>query len=467
MYFSFVNLSRNYLTDYINASDIYRAFDFDFIIGTDRAETLRGGGNSDWIAGGQGNDALFGGAGDDVLDGGGGADLIDGGSGLDIVRYTVNISTVAVNLAAGTASFPGTRWATERLRSIEGAETGSGNDVVTGGAAANFIRTHAGDDLVRAGGGNDTVDGMAGNDTLWGGDGDDLLIGGAGGDRLYGEAGDDTLFGGGGTDLLDGGAGSDWALYAVNTTAVVADLGAGRASFPGTPWAAERLVSIENIETGSGDDTVTGTDGANAIVTAGGADLLRGGLGADRLSGGAGDDILEGGGGRDHLDGGSGTDTAVYPHYFWEPDGEYDPALDPWRVDVDLGLGVVRFIDSDYAPETLVSIENVTTGNGDDIITGSAGANVIRAGGGQNTIFGGGGDDIIYGGDTSGQTASWRDLAPGRDANDRFEQQFASTSTRAPGMTSSTAAAVTSTSNTTAPIIAPATKCCWAEPETT
>ena len=89
---------------------------------------------------------------------------------------------------------------------------------VTGGAAADVIRTGQGADTVNAGLGNDTVNGGAGvdtlngeggNDDLSGGDGDDVLNGGEGIDRLSGGLGLDTLNGGGGNDLLQGGDGID------------------------------------------------------------------------------------------------------------------------------------------------------------------------------------------------------------------------------------------------------------------
>ena len=56
----------------------------------------------------------------------------------------------------------------------------------------------------------------------------------------------------------------------------------------------------KSIDTGAGNDTVTGGNGN---------ETLSGGLGNDILSGGAGDDVLSGGLGTDKLTGGAGTDT--------------------------------------------------------------------------------------------------------------------------------------------------------------
>src|SRR5690606_20430230 len=66
-----------------------------------------------------------------------------------------------------------------------------------------------------------------------------------------------------------------------------------------TNWVGESFTNFENIITGDGNDTVTGTAGANEISTSGGNDVVYGGSGDDTLEGGAGADTLNGGGGFD------------------------------------------------------------------------------------------------------------------------------------------------------------------------
>jgi Ca2+-binding RTX toxin-like protein len=211
----------------------------------------------------------------------------------------------------------------------------------------------------------------------------------------------------------------------VNTTALSVDLALGRVSFPGQPWPAERLISIENIETGSGNDTVVGSGVANVIRTNAGNDTVRGGsgndtliggLGEDRLFGQDGNDTLEGGGGLDYLNGGSGNDTVVYPTFYHPntPSGEEPvPPLDPWHVTVNLGTGRASFrAYPGYGAETLVSIENVTTGTGNDILIGNAAANVLDPGRGENLVLAGAGNDIIHGSNTSGFTRAWSGGSP-------------------------------------------------------
>ena len=58
---------------------------------------------------------------------------------------------------------------------IENFVAGSGNDIIGGNAAANYLQ------------------GRDGNDGLWGSSGDDILEGGAGADRLHGNAGLDQV----------------------------------------------------------------------------------------------------------------------------------------------------------------------------------------------------------------------------------------------------------------------------------
>ena len=55
-----------------------------------------------------------------------------------------------------------------------------------------------------------------------------------------------------------------------------------------------------------------------------------------------------------------------------------------------------------HGPDILISVEDIRTGAGHDLITGSSGANVIFAGDGANIVNGGGGNDVIHGGSFGG-----------------------------------------------------------------
>lgn len=68
---------------------------------------------------------------------------------------------------------------------------------------------------------------------------------------------------------------------------------------------------IENVRSGSGDDTILGNRTQNRLDGGGGDDVLHGRTGADILSGSSGDDRLIGGNADDRLRGGSGNDILI------------------------------------------------------------------------------------------------------------------------------------------------------------
>ncbi|HEX7382796.1 MAG TPA: calcium-binding protein [Burkholderiaceae bacterium] len=74
---------------------------------------------------------------------------------------------------------------------------------------SDSIQSGSLDDVVTGGYGHDSLYGGAGSDRLHGDEGNDWVSGDAGSDTLYGDSGDDRLFGGTENDLLDGGAGRD------------------------------------------------------------------------------------------------------------------------------------------------------------------------------------------------------------------------------------------------------------------
>ena len=410
----------------------------DLLTGTGSADRIEGLGGDDTISGLGGADGLYGGAGADWLHGGTGADTLDGGSGADRMdggsgddSYYVNESgDVVVEVAGGSAGGTDIVYSAvdftlgdnlENLRLYKSATLGTGNSLdnaLTGNAVDNVLS------------------GLAGADTLHGGDGADRLYGGKGEDRLHGDAGADTLDGGAGADWMEGGAGDD--SYYVNATGdVVVETLGGSAGGTDTVYSAVAFTLGENFETlrlykdaasGTGNglaNHIEGSGAANTLSGLGGADTLLGGDGADKLYGGTGNDTLAGtvvsaigdwqsgedvhqpAVGGDVLDGGSGTDTAVFPDLpqfdfqsGWSASPDMEVSLKTGRA-VFTGLGV---------EDSLVSIENVVTGGGDDTIHGSDGDNRIDAGGGANRVYGGAGDDTILLGATSKEDV---DLAPG------------------------------------------------------
>jgi Ca2+-binding RTX toxin-like protein len=237
-----------------------------------------------------------------------------------------------------------------------------------------FFQGGAGNDTLTGASGDDTLYGYGGNDLLSGGAGNDVLAGHAGNDTLLGGAGDDYLLGGAGNDLIDGGTGLNWAGYEDAPLAVKIDLTlAGWQNTGG--GGVDKLVNIQNLYGSMFNDTLIGNAAANT---------LSGGAGNDSLSGGAGDDHLSGGAGNDYIDGGPGVNTVNYD------DGQSG------GVNINLTAGLA----TGHGNDTLVSIQNVYAGAGDDTITGGAGANYLYGGAGNDLIDGGvyGGDDVLNGG---------------------------------------------------------------------
>jgi len=394
------------------------------------ADTLIGSGSANVLAGGGGADVLVGGGGDDSLDGGGDVDtadytattagvvvnlaggtatgseigtdtltaiedviggpgndtlggdsadnVLDGGGGIDTAEYSASPG-VDANLGNGMATDG--LGGTDTLLNIENLTGGDGDDTLTGDEGANALAGAGGSDILDGGDDADALDGGAGADTLIGGDGGDTLDGGSEGDSLDGGLGADTLIGGDGDDTIiagggngndtyDGGGDTDTVAFTSTTAGVVVDLGGGTAT--GSEVDTDALSNIENAVGGGGDDSLIGNDGTNV------------------LEGGAGNDIFDGGGGDDTLDGGGDTDTADY-------------SGDSVGVTVDLGAGTATMeegvgTDAFTSTDTLIAIENVIGGTGDDTLTGDGGANALEGGDGVDTVTGGAGDDTIDGG---------------------------------------------------------------------
>lgn len=214
-------------------------------------------------------------------------------------------------------------------------------------------------------------------ETICGDSNDNYILGKGGDDIIYGRGGNDDLEGGSGNDRLIGGSGSDTASYEgrVGTdyrVGVTVDLSTNSAT---DEWGTmDSLQSIENVETGGGNDTIIGNSGPN---------ILRGGEGGDTIRGGAGNDIISGGDETgDDLDGGPGIDTLLVP----ASRGTYT-----------LGVGNIN-IENISAEEVLGSPTLEGDGN-NNVITGSGGGDVISGRGGDDKLYGKEGADTLEGGE--------------------------------------------------------------------
>lgn len=171
---------------------------------------------------------------------------------------------------------------------------GAGDDIIRGDAGDDFLNGESGFDVIFGGTGNDDILGGEGGDTLYGEAGADRIFGGAGNDLIDAGADDDTVFGGAGNDTIvarqgdgndthygdemEGGEGIDTLDMSAVTANVVADLGTGlggRGSAFSSQSGNDTLWGMENIVTGSGDDTITASSAINVIDGGQGADTFR------------------------------------------------------------------------------------------------------------------------------------------------------------------------------------------------
>jgi len=152
------------------------------------------------------------------------------------------------------------------------------------------------------------------------------------------------------------------------------------------------------IDIFNGNDTVYAGDGNDAIYDRG--------TGNDRMYGEAGNDAFYLGTGNDYVDGGTGTDWVSY--LFSD-----QVAL----VDLQGGYAIAQGVD------TLVSIENVSGSDWNDVLFGSGVANSMLGGWGEDYIDGRGGDDFLYGREGSDTLigGAGRDTLVGDVGDDRLD----------------------------------------------
>jgi Ca2+-binding RTX toxin-like protein len=480
-------------------------------IGNDAsANTIVGGNGDDHIFGMGGNDVISAGAGDDRIVPFGpapsflpwGDETIDGGPGTDTLAFPLLTATnngslpVNVDLAAGTATSASGNLT---LTSIEAVTGTGGNDVFIGGDPAHGLDSHGNTFTERfiGGAGNDTIkgdptvgfftladysgngsnqavnvslatgaasDGLGGTDTLIdvdsvrGGAGNDVLVGG-GPSRSPNGIFFEVFRGNGGNDTIDGNnsktggqdSSSDRADYSNNSAsqAVTVNLATGVAN--DGRGGTDKLIDIDQVYGGAGNDTFTGNSENNQFDGGGGNDKLDGGGGSDEArfqqstagvivnlsdaaitvdgvtvaahtanDGMGGTDTLisieqvrgsdlddyirgsdslttreffSGDAGDDFIDGGAGIDFASYSNT--------PLALGGIDAFIENGSGTVN--DKLGGVDTLVNIEGLQGTNSDDVLRGGFGDQWLRGRGGNDLLDGGPGNDWAgYGGDPSG-----------------------------------------------------------------
>ncbi|MBT6095935.1 MAG: hypothetical protein HOH04_13710, partial [Rhodospirillaceae bacterium] len=291
-----------------------------------------------------------------------------------------------------------------------------------------------------------------GNDTLIGGTGQDKFVGGDGDDTIKTGDGGDTVVGGAGNDDIDfeSGAGFYTLTYRNLDTSIALDLSQASNQVSKGANGTDTLSNYAGISTAtgglqimdtSGDDVFTGySSNFTSYRILGGDDTVTGGAGTDRIDyrdatagvkvtmdasgGGTGtsastvdagigtdtfisgieqvqtsdyDDIITGGstsetfrarGGDDTIDGGAGTDWA-----------RYSSATSSVIADLgDNNQNMATYIQDGFGGfDTLLNIERLRSGSGDDELRGDSNANYLRAGSGADDLFGRGGNDTLSG----------------------------------------------------------------------
>jgi Ca2+-binding RTX toxin-like protein len=220
-----------------------------------------------------------------------------------------------------------------------------------------------------------------------GGFGDDLLVGSDDANVFDGREGDDTILGQGGddtvatiflnsingADAIFGGSGIDTVSYADRFAGGGVAVRLDDLPFDGQAGENDNVHSdVENIIGSTNPDVLTGSAAGNVIDGLEGNDLLDGGLGPDLV------------------DGGAGTDSISYADRTTAVTVRLDDAADDGQA----GEG-----------DNILETENVTGGDGNDLLVGDLFRNLLSGGPGNDTLRGLGQDDVLSGG-------------PGRDLTD-------------------------------------------------
>ncbi len=411
-------------------------------------ESLRGGSFNDTLRGDGGNNQIRGGLGNDTIDGGAGNDTAD------YFSASNSVTVLLTNLLSGhTGGSSSGADGIDTLIDIESIVGSFFNDTLTGNDQDNVINGEDGNDVIDGGAGNDTASyidasgavqvtlgegagagsstGAAGNDTLTnienitGSEFNDTLTGNSSGNVINARGGDDTLKGLAGNDTLNGGSGIDTADYSAASGAVnvtLTDLISGSTGGSSTGAAgSDTLVDIENVLSGTGDDTLIGNDQNNVLNGGGGNDFIDAALGDDTLNGGSGNDTLLGRAGTNTMSGGAGDDVYYVQgvnDIVTELAGEGTDTIYAYAsfalaatseiegIDIQSATGIT-VMGSDFgqffsggAGDDVINgqggFDTINGGAGDDTLNGGSGADTLNGQSGTNTMAGGTGDDLYY-----------------------------------------------------------------------
>jgi Ca2+-binding RTX toxin-like protein len=385
--------------------------------------TLNGGGGDDHLFSAR---TLNGGGGNDLLERWSGgnpvAATVTGGPGVDIVDYATWPPFQPVTITLDDVANDGTPGLGDNVASdVENVRGGGGADSLTGNAQDNRFDGGPGGDTIAGSGGTDTIDysargavpadgspvrvtldGIAddgaafdpnasGNaeldniqpdvENVIGTPAGDVIAGSPAANRLHGGGGDDTLSGLGGADELTGGDGADVADYEERSASVTVTLNGSSTSGnadDGPAGARDAIADdVEDIWSGSGDDTLTGSSE---------------------------DNVVDGGPGADEITGLGGSDAVDY--------SARDVPVAVW-LDGSSDSGGPEDGPEGARDTVAIDVEDVFGGAGDDGLFGNGAANLLDGGEGADFLLGGPGSDVLVGGGGDFDVVSYEDRAAG------------------------------------------------------
>ncbi len=356
-----VNLSN--ATDQVTSDSGQITKNFENVdgLGNSSALNLTGDANNNFIRGGIAADILDGGAGDDAMC----YDVADvhtyGGDGNDMLYIN----------EAGSRPY--------RTSDVSvTANLGNATDQTTGGSITTGFENIDGNASRAA----LNLTGDAGANTLKGGSANDVLDGVGGADSVYGGGGTDTIFYDVSDAVTDGGAGVD-ILYL-------------RA---GSGVATINLAATNQVTPVSGTNAVTGFEYVYAVPMTTDV-VITGDSNNNNLNMGSGNDTIDGAGGLDFLYGNDGNDRIVYDA---ADDTEDGGAGSDWLVVSRTSALTINLANTDHVAGDTANTKNfenvdANSSSGNMTITGNSLDNYLNTGSGVDTLTGGLGNDTLIGG---------------------------------------------------------------------
>ena len=303
-------------------------------------------------------------------------------------KTSLGYLTVGRDTFSGVYDVRGTAYDDELLGGGAGrTATGNPTEVFSGGAGNDIIDGLEGWDVAAYGSSPNAInvnltltsanvqDGWGFTDTVTN---IEEFVGSFYNDNFIGNAADQGFNGSKGNDSMDGGSGHDEVSFASDIAGVIVRLSGwvGATGNLSTGYTGSAIDGWGNIDVFKNIDGVEGS-GFNDIIT-----------------GDANNNRMDGRGGADTIDGGDGVDWV-----------EYNQAMVGIHVDLSLGKALddgqgINLAAQTEAVEqdTLLNIENVLGGYGNDRIVGNFADNELEGGEGNDSIDGFNGNDTLNGG---------------------------------------------------------------------